>query len=157
MTLSSLAIMLGTNFLWAKNEGTLAETAAATSVHVVVVIKPNIHCVTWLFSKEMEFNVSEAFVPLTTPNSSHTSHTGNNTVDSGTLERKRPASMVVMEGDLVNKESFGVKLMDFQAHWRGGTLNRKHSFPSFQLLLWTTDGSTLAPLGPKTPPQSSRA
>ncbi|OWJ99378.1 hypothetical protein Celaphus_00009701 [Cervus elaphus hippelaphus] len=142
MTLSSLAIVLGTNFLWAKNEGTLPEMAAATSIHVVVVIKPNIQCVTWLFPKEVEFNMSEAFVPLTTPNSSHSSHTGNNPVDSGTLERKWPASMVVMEADLVKKESFGVKLMDFQAHWQGGTLNRKHSFPSFQLLLRTTDGST---------------
>ena len=103
MTLSSLAIVLDTNFLWAKNEGTLAETAATTSIHVAVVIKPNIHCVTWLFPKEMEFNVSEVFVPLTTPNSSHASHTGNNPVDSGTLERKRPASMVVMEGDLVKR------------------------------------------------------
>lgn len=52
---------------------------------------------------EVEFNVSEAFVPLTTPNSNHSSHTGNES-DSGTLERKRPASMAVMEGDLVKKE-----------------------------------------------------
>lgn len=48
--------------------------------------------------------MSEAFVPLTTPNSNHSSHTGNDPVDSGTLERKRPASMAVMEGDLVKKE-----------------------------------------------------
>ena len=52
---------------------------------------------------EVEFNVSEAFVPLVTPNSNHSSHTGNDS-DSGTLERKRPASMAVMEGDLVKKE-----------------------------------------------------
>lgn len=68
------------------------------------------HCVlcltyTLLFlPAEVEFNVSEAFVPLTTPNSNHSSHTGNDPVDSGTLERKRPASMAVMEGDLVKKE-----------------------------------------------------
>lgn len=60
---------------------------------------------TFLFlPTEVEFNVSEAFVPLTTPNSNHSSHTGNDPVDSGTLERKRPASMAVMEGDLVKKE-----------------------------------------------------
>lgn len=53
----------------------------------------------------MEFNVSEAFVPLATPNSNHSSHTGNDS-DSGTLERKRPASMAVMEGDLVKKERY---------------------------------------------------
>lgn len=52
----------------------------------------------------MEFNVSEAFVPLATPTSNHSSHTGIDSVDSGTLERKRPASMAVMEGDLVKKE-----------------------------------------------------
>lgn len=54
---------------------------------------------------EVEFNVSEAFVPLAIPNSNHSSHTGNDS-DSGTLERKRPASMAVMEGDLVKKEKY---------------------------------------------------
>lgn len=53
--------------------------------------------------------------------------------------------------------SFGVKLMDFQAHRRGGTLNRKHISPAFQPPLPPTDGSTLAPAGPEPPPQSSRA
>ena len=53
--------------------------------------------------------------------------------------------------------SFGVKLMDFQAHRRGGTLNRKHIAPAFQPPLPPTDGGTLAPAGPEPPPQSSRA
>uniref|UniRef100_A0A8C3VNB7 Rho GTPase-activating protein 17 n=1 Tax=Catagonus wagneri TaxID=51154 RepID=A0A8C3VNB7_9CETA len=105
MTPSNIAIVLGPNLLWAKNEGTLAEMAAATSVHVVAVIEPIIQHANWFFPEEVEFNVSEAFVPLTTPNSNHSSHTGNDTVDSGTLERKRPASMAVMEGDLVKKDS----------------------------------------------------
>ncbi|XP_070317164.1 rho GTPase-activating protein 17 isoform X4 [Odocoileus virginianus] len=105
MTPSNIAIVLGPNLLWAKNEGTLAEMAAATSVHVVAVIEPIIQHANWFFPEEVEFNVSEAFVPLTTPNSNHSSHTGNDPVDSGTLERKRPASMAVMEGDLVKKES----------------------------------------------------
>nr|XP_020015338.1 rho GTPase-activating protein 17 isoform X3 [Castor canadensis] len=104
MTPSNIAIVLGPNLLWAKNEGTLAEMAAATSVHVVAVIEPIIQHADWFFPGEVEFNVSEAFVPLTTPNSNHSSHTGNDS-DSGTLERKRPASMAVMEGDLVKKES----------------------------------------------------
>ncbi|XP_057604341.1 rho GTPase-activating protein 17 isoform X6 [Hippopotamus amphibius kiboko] len=105
MTPSNIAIVLGPNLLWAKNEGTLAEMAAATSVHVVAVIEPIIQHANWFFPEEVEFNVSEAFVPLTTPNSNHSSHTGNDSGDSGTLERKRPASMAVMEGDLVKKES----------------------------------------------------
>ncbi|XP_060028763.1 rho GTPase-activating protein 17 isoform X5 [Erinaceus europaeus] len=104
MTPSNIAIVLGPNLLWAKNEGTLAEMAAATSVHVVAVIEPIIQHADWFFPEEVEFNVSEAFVPLATPNSNHASHTGNDS-DSGTLERKRPASMAVMEGDLVKKES----------------------------------------------------
>ncbi|KAM4828987.1 rho GTPase-activating protein 17 isoform 5-T5 [Thomomys bottae] len=104
MTPSNIAIVLGPNLLWAKNEGTLAEMAAATSVHVVAVIEPIIQHADWFFPGEVEFNVSEAFVPLTTPNSNHSSHTGND-FDSGTQERKRPASMAVMEGDLVKKES----------------------------------------------------
>ncbi|XP_058142235.1 rho GTPase-activating protein 17 isoform X6 [Dasypus novemcinctus] len=104
MTPSNIAIVLGPNLLWAKNEGTLAEMAAATSVHVVAVIEPIIQHADWFFPEEVEFNVSEAFVPLTTPISNHSSHTGNDS-DSGTLERKRPASMAVMEGDLVKKES----------------------------------------------------
>ncbi|KAB1262949.1 Rho GTPase-activating protein 17 [Camelus dromedarius] len=166
MTPSNIAIVLGPNLLWAKNEGTLAEMAAATSVHVVAVIEPIIQHANWFFPEEVEFNVSEAFVPIATPNSNHSSHTGND-CDSGTLERKRPASMAVMEGDLVKKErcvdcffslcSFGVKLMDFQAPRRGGTLNRKHVSPAFQPPLPPTDGSTLAPAGPEPPPQSSRA
>ncbi|KAM6166431.1 rho GTPase-activating protein 17 isoform 2-T2 [Erethizon dorsatum] len=104
MTPSNIAIVLGPNLLWAKNEGTLAEIAAATSVHVVAVIEPIIQHADWFFPEEVEFNVSEAFVPLGTPNSNHSSHTGND-LDSGTQERKRPASMAVMEGDLVKKES----------------------------------------------------
>uniref|UniRef100_A0A8C4PRT8 Rho GTPase-activating protein 17 n=1 Tax=Equus asinus asinus TaxID=83772 RepID=A0A8C4PRT8_EQUAS len=104
MTPSNIAIVLGPNLLWAKNEGTLADMAAATSVHVVAVIEPIIQHADWFFPEEVEFNVSEAFVPLATPNSNHSSHTGNDS-DSGTLERKRPASMAVMEGDLVKKES----------------------------------------------------
>uniref|UniRef100_G3SNY0 Rho GTPase-activating protein 17 n=1 Tax=Loxodonta africana TaxID=9785 RepID=G3SNY0_LOXAF len=156
MTPSNIAIVLGPNLLWAKSEGTLAEMAAATSVHVVAVIEPIIQHADWFFPEEIEFNVSETFAPLAIPNSNHSSHTGNDS-DSGTLERKRPASMAVMEGDLVKKESFGVKLMDFQAHRRGGTLNRKHISPTFQPPLPPTDGSTLAPAGPELPPQSSRA
>ncbi|KAM8777363.1 rho GTPase-activating protein 17 isoform 3-T3 [Rhynchonycteris naso] len=104
MTPSNIAIVLGPNLLWARSEGTLAEMAAAASVHVVAVIEPIIQHADWFFPEEVEFNVSEAFVPVAPPNSNHTSHIGNDS-DSGTLERKRPASMAVMEGDLVKKES----------------------------------------------------
>ncbi|XP_066239478.1 rho GTPase-activating protein 17 isoform X1 [Saccopteryx leptura] len=156
MTPSNIAIVLGPNLLWARSEGTLAEMAAATSVHVVAVIEPIIQHADWFFPEEVEFNVSGAFVPVAPPNSNHASHIGNDS-DSGTLERKRPASMAVMEGDLLKKESFGVKLVDAQASRRGGTLSRKHVSPALQPPLPPPDCSTPAPLGLEPPAQSSRA
>ncbi|XP_074052907.1 rho GTPase-activating protein 17 isoform X5 [Macrotis lagotis] len=102
MTPSNIAIVLGPNLLWAKTEGSLADMAAATSVHVVAVIEPIIQHADWFFPEEVDFNVSGAFVgPMS--NSNHLSHPGND-YDPGTLERKRPASMAVMEGDLLKKE-----------------------------------------------------
>ncbi|XP_075574663.1 rho GTPase-activating protein 17 isoform X3 [Pelecanus crispus] len=104
MTPSNVAIVLGPNLLWAKNEGSLAEMAAATSVHVVAVIEPIIQHADWFFPGDQDFNVSGAFVAIPAVNSNHLSHTGNE-YESGTLERKRPVSMTVMEGDLSKKES----------------------------------------------------
>uniref|UniRef100_G3WM34 Rho GTPase activating protein 17 n=1 Tax=Sarcophilus harrisii TaxID=9305 RepID=G3WM34_SARHA len=143
MTPSNIAIVLGPNLLWAKTEGSLADMAAATSVHVVAVIEPIIQHADWFFPEEVDFNVSGAFVGPAS-NSNHLSHPGND-YDTGTLERKRPASMAVMEGDLLKKEGFGVKLMDFQASRRCGTLNRKHTSPAFHPPLPPTEGSALAP------------
>ncbi|XP_006027191.1 rho GTPase-activating protein 17 isoform X6 [Alligator sinensis] len=104
MTPSNIAIVLGPNLLWAKTEGSLAEMAAATSVHVVAIIEPIIQHAVWFFPEEIDFNVSGAFVLLPAVNSNHLSHTGNE-YESGTQERKRPVSMAVMEGDLLKKES----------------------------------------------------
>ncbi|NXR88570.1 RHG17 protein, partial [Hypocryptadius cinnamomeus] len=103
MTPSNIAIVLGPNLLWAKNEGSLAEMAAATSVHVVAVIEPIIQHADWFFPGDEDFNVSGVFVAVPAVNSNHLSHTGND-YECGTLERKRPLSMTVMEGDLLKKE-----------------------------------------------------
>ncbi|XP_034276510.1 rho GTPase-activating protein 17 isoform X4 [Pantherophis guttatus] len=103
MTPSNIAIVLGPNLLWAKNEGSLAEMAAATSVHVVAVVEPIIQHATWFFPEELDFNVSGAFVGQPAVNSNHLPAGGD--YDSGTLERKRPVSMAVMEGELLRKES----------------------------------------------------
>ncbi|XP_061456106.1 rho GTPase-activating protein 17 isoform X3 [Rhineura floridana] len=102
MTPSNVAIVLGPNLLWAKNEGSLAEMAAATSVHVVAVVEPIIQHANWFFPEEMDFNVSGAFVGQPAVNSNHL-YIGND-YDSGTLERKRPVSMAVMDGELLRKE-----------------------------------------------------
>uniref|UniRef100_A0A8D2PAV8 Rho GTPase activating protein 17 n=1 Tax=Zosterops lateralis melanops TaxID=1220523 RepID=A0A8D2PAV8_ZOSLA len=132
MTPSNIAIVLGPNLLWAKNEGSLAEMAAATSVHVVAVIEPIIQHADWFFPGDEDFNVSGAFVAVPAVNSNHLSHTGND-YECGTLERKRPLSMTVMEGDLLKKESFGVKVLEFPATPRRcGTVNRKLTSPAFQ-------------------------
>ncbi|KFW84530.1 Rho GTPase-activating protein 17, partial [Manacus vitellinus] len=152
MTPSNIAIVLGPNLLWAKNEGSLAEMAAATSVHVVAVIEPIIQHAEWFFPGDEDFNVSGAFVAVPTVNSNHLSHTGND-YECGTLERKRPVSMTVMEGDLLKKESFGVKVLDFPGNPRRcGTVNRKHTSPAFQPPLPPTE-----PAGPEQHPPAAGA
>ncbi|KAM3826933.1 rho GTPase-activating protein 17 isoform 4-T6 [Vipera latastei] len=103
MTPSNIAIVLGPNLLWAKNEGSLAEMAAATSVHVVAVVEPIIQHAAWFFPEELDFNVSGAFVGQPAVYSNHLPAGGD--YDCGTLERKRPVSMAVMEGELLRKES----------------------------------------------------
>ncbi|XP_075421789.1 rho GTPase-activating protein 17 isoform X2 [Ascaphus truei] len=152
MTPSNIAIVLGPNLLWAKHEGTLAEMAAATSVHVMTIIEPIIQHADWFFTGEVDFNVSGAFVPavpITHPN--HVSHTGNDMVyEFGPMERKRPVSMAVMDGDLLKKESTGMKVLEFHLNpRRGGTLTRKHASPAFHPPLPPTEGGTQAePPGP---------
>uniref|UniRef100_A0A8C0GGD0 Rho GTPase-activating protein 17 n=1 Tax=Chelonoidis abingdonii TaxID=106734 RepID=A0A8C0GGD0_CHEAB len=144
MTPSNIAIVLGPNLLWAKTEGSLAEMAAATSVHVVAIIEPIIQHADWFFPEDVDFNVSGAFVALPATNSNHSSQLGSE-YESGTLERKRPVSMAVMEGDLLKKEGFGVKAVDFQVNPRRcGTINRKHTSPAFQPPLPPTEAGMLA-------------
>ncbi|KAJ6653891.1 hypothetical protein lerEdw1_007649 [Lerista edwardsae] len=156
MTPSNIAIVLGPNLLWAKSEGSLAEMAAATSVHVVAVVEPIIQHASWFFPEELDFNVSGAFVGQPALNSNHL-HTGTD-YDSGTLERKRPVSMAVMDGELLKKESFGVKVMDFQANpRRGGTLSRKHAAPAFQPPLPPTEAGLLAQALAEQHPQGAGA
>ncbi|XP_078520952.1 rho GTPase-activating protein 17 isoform X4 [Lissotriton helveticus] len=104
MTPSNIAIVLGPNLLWAKHEGTLAEMAAATSVHVVTIIEPIIQHADWFFPGELDFNVSGDFTSgASAMNVNHSSHAGNDfTYESGTLEKKRPVSMAIMESDIKN-------------------------------------------------------
>ncbi|XP_038163664.1 rho GTPase-activating protein 17b isoform X4 [Cyprinodon tularosa] len=83
MTPSNIAIVLGPNLLWAKTEGTLAEMAAATSVHVGAIIEPIIQHADWFFPDEVDFNVSGMF--------SMPSHPPTPDLDP-VLERKRPGS-----------------------------------------------------------------
>ncbi|XP_042360184.1 rho GTPase-activating protein 17b isoform X3 [Plectropomus leopardus] len=90
MTPSNIAIVLGPNLLWAKTEGTLAEMAAATSVHVVAIIEPIIQHADWFFPEEVDFNVSGMFAMPT--------HPATPDPEPG-LDRKRPGSLVGQDGD----------------------------------------------------------
>ncbi|XP_024920545.1 rho GTPase-activating protein 17b isoform X2 [Cynoglossus semilaevis] len=90
MTPSNIAIVLGPNLLWQKTEGTLAEMAAATSVHVVAIIEPIIQHADWFFPGDVEFNVSDMFAMPT--------HPATPDPESGP-DRKRPISQVGQEGD----------------------------------------------------------
>ncbi|KAM4716833.1 rho GTPase-activating protein 17b isoform 2-T2 [Anableps anableps] len=144
MTPSNIAIVLGPNLLWAKTEGTLAEMAAATSVHVVAIIEPIIQHADWFFPEEVDFNVSGMF--------SMPSHPPTPDLEPG-LDRKRPGS-IGHEGDAhTPRKDSPVNKHPEPAPRRIGTVNRKQTqltSPTFQ--------PTLPPLeaeGPSQPePQS---
>ncbi|XP_015242987.1 PREDICTED: rho GTPase-activating protein 17-like isoform X1 [Cyprinodon variegatus] len=132
MTPSNIAIVLGPNLLWAKTEGTLAEMAAATSVHVGAIIEPIIQHADWFFPEEVDFNVSGMF--------SMPSHPPTPDLDP-VLERKRPGS-TGHEGDAhTPRKDSPVNKHPEPAPRRTGTVNRKQpplTSPTFQ--------STLPPL-----------
>ncbi|KAM9715825.1 rho GTPase-activating protein 17a isoform 1-T4 [Menidia menidia] len=126
MTPSNIAIVLGPNLLWAKTEGSLAEMAAATSVHVVSIVEPIIQHADWFFPEDVEFNVSGMFV-MPTPVSNHSDY------DCSTAERKRPGSMVGPENDTTRKENTSNKHSDHTLRRGSNTLGRKqHTSPAFQ-------------------------
>ncbi|XP_035515264.1 rho GTPase-activating protein 17a isoform X1 [Morone saxatilis] len=129
MTPSNIAIVLGPNLLWAKTEGSLAEMAAATSVHVVAIMEPIIQHADWFFPEEVEFNVSGMFA-MPTPASNHNNHLD---YDCGTIERKRPGSMVGPENDPTRKDNTPNKHSDHTLRRGSNTLGRKqHTSPAFQ-------------------------
>ncbi|KAJ4932335.1 hypothetical protein JOQ06_010758 [Pogonophryne albipinna] len=90
MTPSNIAIVLGPNLLWAKMEGSLAEMAAATSIHVVAIIEPIIQHADWFFPEEVDFNVSGMFALPTHPPTPD---------PEPALDRKRPGSLQGQEGE----------------------------------------------------------
>ncbi|KAM6963683.1 rho GTPase-activating protein 17a isoform 2-T2 [Tautogolabrus adspersus] len=129
MTPSNIAIVLGPNLLWTKTEGSLAEMAAATSVHVVAIMEPIIQHADWFFPEDVEFNVSGMFA-MPTPASNHNNHLD---YDCSTIERKRPGSMVGPENDATRKDSTPNKYSDYTLRRGSNTLGRKqHTSPAFQ-------------------------
>ncbi|XP_008313286.1 rho GTPase-activating protein 17a isoform X2 [Cynoglossus semilaevis] len=129
MTPSNIAIVLGPNLLWTKTEGSLAEMAAATSVHVVAIVEPIIQHADWFFPDDVEFNVSGMFA-MPTPASNHNNHLD---YESGTIERKRPGSMMGPENDGTRKDNTPNKHPDHALRRGSNTLGRKqHTSPAFQ-------------------------
>ncbi|XP_046710088.1 rho GTPase-activating protein 17a isoform X3 [Silurus meridionalis] len=138
MTPSNIAIVLGPNLLWQKTEGSLAEMAAATSVHVVTIIEPIIQHADWFFPEDVEFNVSGMF-SMPTPMTNHVNHLTICDYDSGTMERKRPNSMLGPDNDLAKRDS--VKSSD------AASTPQKNGFGTSQLSVASpTTGSGHSPL-----------
>uniref|UniRef100_A0A8C6S3J6 Rho GTPase-activating protein 17 n=1 Tax=Neogobius melanostomus TaxID=47308 RepID=A0A8C6S3J6_9GOBI len=123
MTPSNIAIVLGPNLL------TLAEMAAATSVHVVAIVEPIIQHADWFFPEDIEFNVSGMFA-MPTPPANHNNHLD---YDSGTFERKRPGSMVGPENEAPRKDNPPNKHSEHTLRRGSNTIGRKqHMSPAFQ-------------------------
>uniref|UniRef100_A0A8C5CBE8 Rho GTPase activating protein 17a n=1 Tax=Gadus morhua TaxID=8049 RepID=A0A8C5CBE8_GADMO len=117
MTPSNIAIVLGPNLLWAKTEGSLAEMAAATSVHVVTIIEPIIQHAHWFFPEDVEFNVSGMFA-MPAPASGSSNHLD---YDCSTVERKRPGSMVCPEPSDASRKESNPKPREPALHQRNGS------------------------------------
>ncbi|CAK6964778.1 rho GTPase-activating protein 17b isoform X3 [Scomber scombrus] len=114
MTPSNISIVLGPNLLWAKTEGTLAEMAAATSVHVVAIIEPIIQHADWFFPEEVDFNVSGMFALPSHPATPE---------PEPNLDRKRPGSLVGQDGEshTPRKDSPARELMSTPPPQRNGS------------------------------------
>ncbi|XP_041672829.1 rho GTPase-activating protein 17b isoform X3 [Cheilinus undulatus] len=125
MTPSNIAIVLGPNLLWAKTEGTLAEMAAATSVHVVAIIEPIIQHADWFFPEEVDFNVSGMFAMPTHPATPD---------PEPSLDRKRPGSQGGPDGDshTPRKDSPARELMSTPPPQRNGSVHLSVGTPHSQ-------------------------
>nr|XP_004558398.2 rho GTPase-activating protein 17 isoform X1 [Maylandia zebra] len=151
MTPSNIAIVLGPNLLWSKTEGTLAEMAAATSVHVLAIIEPIIQHADWFFPEEVDFNVSGMFsLPSHPP-----------TPDpEPILDRKRPGSMGQDGDSHTPRKDSPVNKQPEPTPRRTSVLNRKQSpltSPTFQPPLPPLEAGTPTQLEPHPPPPPSEA
>ncbi|XP_019737035.1 rho GTPase-activating protein 17b [Hippocampus comes] len=147
MSPSNIAIVLGPNLLWAKTEGTLAEMAAATSVHVVAIIEPIIQHADWFFPEEVDFNVSGMFAMPTHPA----------TLADAELERKRPGSLVGQDGDTQppRKDSTVNKHPEPNPRRAATTIRKQPQLtsPTFQALPPNQEGG--GPVGFEPQPQAA--
>ncbi|XP_061701066.1 rho GTPase-activating protein 17b [Syngnathoides biaculeatus] len=145
MSPSNIAIVLGPNLLWAKAEGTLAEMAAATSVHVVAIIEPIIQHADWFFPEEVDFNVSGMFAMPAHPAASDPE-----------AERKRPGGLVGQDGDAhPPRKDSTLNQYPEPSPRRAGTVIRKQpqlTSPAFQPLPPQQEGGGSAAGSDARPP-----
>uniref|UniRef100_A0A3Q1GDB3 Rho GTPase-activating protein 17 n=1 Tax=Acanthochromis polyacanthus TaxID=80966 RepID=A0A3Q1GDB3_9TELE len=113
MTPTNISIVLGPNLLWSNADGSLAEMAAATSVHVVSIIELIIQHADWFFPDEVDFNVSGMFAMP--------SHPSTPDPEFG-LDRRRPGSLG-QDGDshAPRKDSPARELMSTPPPQRNGS------------------------------------
>ncbi|KAK5914121.1 hypothetical protein CgunFtcFv8_008583 [Champsocephalus gunnari] len=146
MTPSNIAIVLGPNLLWAKMEGSLAEMAAATSIHVVAIIEPIIQHADWFFPEEVDFNVSGMFALPTHPPTPD---------PEPALDRKRPGSLQGQEGEShTPRKDSTVNKQPEPTPRRAGTVIRKQpqlTSPTFHPPLPPLEAG--GPAQPEPPPQ----
>uniref|UniRef100_A0A8C2DJF7 Rho GTPase activating protein 17b n=1 Tax=Cyprinus carpio TaxID=7962 RepID=A0A8C2DJF7_CYPCA len=143
MTASNISIVLGPNLLWARTEGSLAEMAATTSVHVVSIIELIINHASWFFPEDVDFNVSGMFAMPGCP--------GTPDSEAGTIDRRRPGSQGSLESDTPRKDSPANKQPEI-APRRAGTINKKqHSMPNFQPPLPPIDAGEAGQAGAAVP------
>ncbi|XP_073698891.1 rho GTPase-activating protein 17b isoform X2 [Garra rufa] len=124
MTASNIAIVLGPNLLWAKTEGSLAEMAATTSVHVVSIIEVIINHASWFFPEDVDFNVSGVFAMPGCP--------GTPDSEAGTIDRRRPGSQGSLDYDIPRKDSPANKQPEIAPRRAGTVTKKQHSTPNFQ-------------------------
>ncbi|XP_055050701.2 rho GTPase-activating protein 17b isoform X1 [Misgurnus anguillicaudatus] len=149
MTASNIAIVLGPNLLWAKTEGSLAEMAATTSVHVVSIIELILQHANWFFPEDVDFNVSGMFALPGCP--------GTPDSEVGSIDRRRPGSQGSFDSDSSRKDSPANKQPDHSVR-RAGTVNKKqHSVPNFQPPLPPVDpgGAPVFDPAPLSPPSGA--
>uniref|UniRef100_A0A8C9VV77 Rho GTPase-activating protein 17 n=1 Tax=Scleropages formosus TaxID=113540 RepID=A0A8C9VV77_SCLFO len=150
MTPSNIAIVLGPNLLWARTEGSLAEMAAATSVHVVTIIEPIIQHADWFFPEDVDFNVSGMFV-MPTPPTTQTNFLTPTDFDSGTTERRRPGSMIGLEVESLRKDRYwGKAVQGLHGHFHVPLPSYLHIFTVFSV--YSTKKPAPAPPKPPNPP-----
>ncbi|XP_008286121.1 rho GTPase-activating protein 17b isoform X2 [Stegastes partitus] len=125
MTPSNISIVLGPNLLWSNAEGSLAEMAAATSVHVVSIIELIIQHADWFFPDEVDFNVSGMFAMPT--------HPATPDPEFG-LDRKRPGSLGHDGDSHTPRKDSSVNKQPEPTPRRASAVNRKSQLtsPTFQ-------------------------